>query len=117
MLSVVVAYVLVTSRHLAMAASAVAVSVALNGHADVDEDGKIPAAVRVQCVIVITSAIAVVASLGRQASLGRDWVPNTVDVGEMCTGIWFIFIISSYGPTQISCLHSTPEYTVANWGK
>ena len=82
---VVVAYVLVTTRHVAMAASAVAVSVALNGQARVD-DGHIPASVELRCVIVVTSAIAVVASLGRQVSLDRDWVPNTVGDGETCTG-------------------------------
>ena len=86
-----------------------AVSVALNSHADMHGDGEVRASVEVQCVIVVTSAIAVVASLGRQASLDRDWIPNTVDDGEICTGKWFICILSSYGPNQISCLHTTQD--------
>ena len=92
MLLVVVAYVLVTTRHVAMSASAVAVSVALKSQADGGDVGEFPATVEVQCVIVVTSAIAAVASLGRQASLERDWVTNPVDDGETTTGECYIYI-------------------------
>ena len=83
------AYVLVIAHNTAVAVSTVTVAVVLTGQVGAQWTGDVAATTGAQCIIVVSWAVAGVASLGRQMSLKRNWTVSLPDRGEFYDALLF----------------------------
>ena len=84
---------LVIAHNTAVAVSTVTVAVVLAGQVGAQWTRDVPATTGAQCIIVVSSAVAGVASLGRQMSLKRDWAVSLPDRGEFYSRVCCTYIV------------------------